>query len=111
MEQIEATSFLWIESLSAVDPFYILPAVYAAFAFASIKYSSLNSVANANIRKIFSFRKYLTLTFICIITLLISKMPAVSIDKSIDFFYLFSFNCFFFIVSRVLVFFGYSQTR
>lgn len=100
-EQIANTSFLWLDSLSAVDPYYILPALYAAFAYGSIKvvsisvhhvfsfkffkcftkpfqYASLSSFSNENIKKMFNVRKYLTLTFICVITLLISKMPAVS---------------------------------
>jgi len=91
MEQIEATSFLWVESISNIDPYYILPGIYFTFAFANIKYSSLNSLAIANIQKIFSIRKYLTLTCICVITLLISKMPAVSVS-TILLFLLKSFN-------------------
>jgi len=43
------------------------------------KYASLNSLKNKNISLMMSFRKYLTMVFIAVITALIAKMPVVFI--------------------------------
>lgn len=37
MEQLSNSTFMWLDSLTACDPYYILPAIYAISAFGSIK--------------------------------------------------------------------------
>jgi membrane protein insertase Oxa1/YidC/SpoIIIJ len=82
MEQIRNESFVWLTSLATSDPTFILPALYATFALANLKYASLTNLSSGDrggLSKIFSFRKYLTLTFIVILTVLIANLPAVCI--------------------------------
>ncbi|CAF0803633.1 unnamed protein product [Brachionus calyciflorus] len=76
MEQINHESFMWITSLAASDPYYALPVAYCLIAFSNLIYASLNGMTKSNISKIFSFRKYLSVVFIFLITYFISNMPS-----------------------------------
>lgn len=80
MEEIRNESFGWLASLGTSDPTFILPALYATFALANLKYAGLANPSGdkGGISKIFTFRKYLTFTFIIVLTVLIANLPAVS---------------------------------
>jgi inner membrane protein COX18 len=77
MEQMRNESFAWLTSLATSDPTFILPALYATFALANLKYAGLANLSHEK-RGIFSFRKYLIYTLIVVLTILIANLPAVS---------------------------------
>lgn len=96
LEQLSKESFLWLPTLCAPDPYYILPAAFLTIALTNIKvtviflsimiivdnilivnlkYGSLSSVKFTS--KIFSYRKNFGIFIIGMMALLVSNMPAV----------------------------------